>query len=471
VSLQRLPTSLVAERAVRLLRDLGESLTSRELARQILAATTADETVATRVLEAAFSGDPRLTYAEGQWRVSPSARAVPSRKAKQPVALSDRALIHVRGERLPGGPFRLISISALRLHDDEVVSACGGDAIAGRGGNRLRRAIRETLDGAIPVIHDPPGALRAVEDWLEEPLLAPISLRRLGRERAGLPAGHDLETLVGHLGLPWRETDDPLELADILDACLRSLCEPGELLESLRGTGRENRLDWSRFAFDREFLAKIPSVPGTYRFFGPGGELVYVGKSKNLNRRIGSYFREDGVKRSARTAKIVDAVHRIEYEPAGSDLEAVLREAEAIRNERPAANIQRQVHEREGRAKRLRSILILEPAASPFVLRAFLIRNGRMAGRVPIGPRGGGLKRVERILRDRFFETPAGPTSVSGHDLDVEVVVRWLSAHRDRVVAFDPTDLASPEEVVERLRWFLGHGSPFDSDGAPILSR
>ena len=471
MSSQPLPTSLVAERAVRLLRQQGEPATSRDLARQVLAATTADEAGATRVLEAAFAGDPRLTYSGGSWRVRPSAREVPSRKPAVTVVQPDRALIHIRGERLPEGSFQLTAISALRLHDDEVVSACGGDALSGDRGNRLRRAIRETLDGAIPVIHDPPGALRAVEEWLEEPLLAPISLRRLGRERAGLPAGHDLETLVGRLGLHWRETEDPLELADILDACLRSLREPGELLESLRGSGQGNRLDWSRFAFDREFLAKIPSVPGTYRFFDREGDLVYVGKSKNLNRRVGSYFRDDGVRRSARATKIVDAVHRIEYEASGSDLEAVLREAEAIRKERPSANVQREIHERKGRAARLRSILILEPASPPFVLRAFLIRNGRMAGRVPIGPRGGGLKRVERILRDRFFEASTGPTTISGPDLDVEVVVRWLSAHRDRVVAFDPTDLASPEEVVERLRWFLGHGSPFDNDGAPILSR
>ena len=113
----------------------------------------------------------------------------------------------------------------------------------------------------------------------------------------------------------------------------------------------------------------------------------------------------------------------------------------------------------------------MEPASPPAVLRAYLIREGRLIDRVAIGPRGGGLRKIERILEDRFFSTPSGPTTVAGPDLEVEVIVRWLAANRDRVVAFDPTDLKTTREVIERLRWFLGQGGPFDPDGSPILTR
>ena len=91
--------------------------------------------------------------------------------------------------------------------------------------------------------------------------------------------------------------------------------------------------------------------------------------------------------------------------------------------------------------------------------------------RVGIGPRGGGLKRIERILDDYFFFAPSGPTPVAGPDLDVELVVRWLATARDRAVAFDPTTLRSAQEVTDRLRWFLDQGSPFDPDGDPIFTR
>ena len=86
-----------------------------------------------------------------------------------------------------------------------------------------------------------------------------------------------------------------------------------------------------------------------------------------------------------------------------------------------------------------------------------------------LGPRGGGLRRIARILNDHFFSTPEGPHVIEGPDLDVQIVVRWLSANRDRVVAFDPTDLGSSEEVIERLEWFLHQGGLFDPDGVPIL--
>lgn len=457
---------------MRYLRDRDDPVASRRLAREVLAISSSDETAATRVLEAAFAGDARLAYDGKAWQLNPD----PTPRGAPPAVVRtiepDRALVLIDGDpALRGRPFRLRSVSALRLHGEEVLAACGGDASRGQYGSRLRRALLETLDGAIPIIHDPPGGLRALEAWLEEPLAAPISLRRLGQQRVGLPASHDLAALVARLGLAWRETEDPLELADMLDACLEALRRPDESLQELRGSRSGVRpIDWSRYAFNREFLRHVPRVPGTYRFYDVQGKLLYVGKSKDLNRRIGSYFREGGPPRSPRVQALLDAVHRIEYEAIGSELEAMLREAEAIRRELPARNVQRQVRDHKRGAK-LDSILILEPMQPPSVLRAFLIRQGRLIDRVSVGPRGGGLKRIERILTDYFFSSPAGPTLVEGPDLDVELVVRWLAANRDSVVAFDPTDLPSADEVIERLRWFLGHGGPFDIDGSPILTR
>jgi len=466
------PISLAAERAVRLLKLTDGPVDSLRLAEEVLSTSAPDEATARRILETAFSGDPRLVCEDGMWRLTGEpAPAVDGERRPEPPE-PDRALLFLEGGvPAPGEPYRLTTVAALRLRDDEVISACGGDALEGAGANRLRRTIREILDGAVPVVHDPPGSLRALESWLDEPLNMPISVRRLAQRRMGLPARHDLEELAGRAGLPWRRTEDPLEMADTLDACLGLLRKPGESLYDLRvalGEG-ERPVDWKRYAFDREFLRAIPRTAGTYRFYDADGNLIYVGKSNNLNRRLGSYFRESG-RRSKRVRKLLDALHRIEYTASGSDLEAMLREAESIRRRRPERNVQRRVHAR-GRGDKLQSILILEPAESPLVLRAFLIRHGRLLARVGIGPRGGGLRRIQRILDDRYFGGPEGPTPVGGPDLDVEVVVRWLSANRDRVVAFDPTELRSSREVIERLEWFLIQGSPFDPDGSPVHRR
>jgi hypothetical protein len=464
------PVSLVAERAVRFLKRHGNPADSVSMTRELLATTVADEGAARQVLETAFAGDPRLVYGRRGWSLASRAEDAPATvKPPEP----DRVLILIQGARsAPGKPFQLRAVSVLRLQDEEVVAACGGDTSEGPSSKHLRRAIIETLDGAAIVVHDPPGALHSFEKWLGEILPAPISLRRLAQARLGLRASHDLPTLAARLGLIWRETDDPLEQADTLDACLKALRRPGESLQDLRiSTMRGVRpINWSRFAFDREFLRRIPKVPGTYRFYDAEDRLLYVGKSKNLYRRIGSYFRE-GLTRSPRIQELLDRLYRIEYEHTGSELEAILREAEQIRRDQPDANVQRDVHAREGRAARLRSILILEPAEPPAVLRAYLIHRGRLLARVSIGPRGGGLPRIQRILEDHFFFAPDGPTPVAGPDLDVELVVRWLAANRDRAVAFDPTTLQSAEDVTDRLRWFLDQGTPFDSDGSPVFTR
>lgn len=472
------PVSLVAERAVRFLRERGSPADSREMARELLATHASDESAARGVLESAFGGDPRLAYDAGVWKLtgerleSPTVTARPRRVPRRPDP--DRTLILLRGETLPDTRrFELSGISVIRLQGDEVVGACGGDTVKGSPGNRLRRAVIQTLDGAIPVVHDPPGALRALENWLQEPVALPVSLRKLGQRRLGLPARHELDDFMARLRIPWRQVDDPLEQADTLDAGLRALLRKGESLQELRAslsTGPPP-IDWTRYAFDRDFLRKVPKVPGTYQFFDSTGNLLYVGKSNDLNRRLSSYFRETAGSRSKRIQALLDSLYRIEYQHRGSALEATLREAELIAKRKPSKNVQRRVEPRRGRAARLQSILILEPGAPPDVLRAYLIREGRLIDSVAIGPRGGGLMRIRRVLDDWFFSAPAGPTTIAGPDLDVEIVVRWLATNRDNVVAFDPTDLRSSDEVIERLRWFLNQGGPFDTDGMPILTR
>ncbi len=465
------PISLVAEKAIRLLRTRKAPLDSVTLARELLATRTADETTARRVLETAFAGDPRLSYASGGW-VTRLPATDPPEPAEGPASDPDRVLLLVRGGRpARGRPYVLTHVTAIRVHDDDVVAACGDRIGGGTAGQTLRAAVREVLEGAIPVVHDPPGSLAALERWLDEPLEAPVSLRRLAHARLGLPLTHDLETLLERLDLDWRESEDPLELADALDAALEAIRQPGETLDALRREpGAPPPVEWSRFAFDRRFLAEIPSVPGTYQFFDREDRLIYAGKSKNLHRRVGSYFRQ-ATSRSGRVQRLLERLHRIEIEPLGSDLEAMLQEAELIKSRDPEHNVQRRIRPRTRLAARLSSILILEPAAAPLALRAYLIRNGRLLGKIGIGPRGGGLKKIERLLDDHFFSIPSGPTDVTGPDVDVEIVTRWLASNRDRAVAFDPTDMPSAREVTDRLRWFLGQDSLHDPDGTPKVTR
>ena len=146
------PVSLVAERAVRYLKERGQPVDSRRLARDLLATRAPDEATARSVLEAAFAGDPRLVYAKRGWSLSRSAPRRLLSPSHPGVAEADRTLLFLLGEpqRLRQ-PFNLAGVSAIRLRGEEVLAACGGDTVSGPAGNRLRRAILETLDGAVPV--------------------------------------------------------------------------------------------------------------------------------------------------------------------------------------------------------------------------------------------------------------------------------------------------------------------------------
>ncbi len=468
------PSSVVAERAVRYLHSSGKPASSVRLARELLSLSIADEQRATRVLSAAFVGDPRLVYDDGAWRpdlakavAGPSGAAVPL--APQP----DVAFVLVNGVRVAArGPFSLTSVAASRRRGETIVAACGGDCSSPATAPELRARLRALLEGARVVLHAPPGGRGAIESFIEEPLIDPLPLPLLARRRLHKPALHSLEDIAGALSLSALIDDDPLRGIELLPACFDALREPGESWDATAGachpTGEG--VPWSRYAFSRDDVRALPPTPGTYRLYDLDSKLLYVGKSNNLKRRLASWFLNEAP-RGARSRAIVEAVHRFEVKPSGSSLEALLREAEQIRRDEPERNVQRAVHARKERAARLRSILILEPAEAPWILRAWLIREGQLLDSVPLGPRGGGLRRIERVLQDEFFDPREGPRSARSRPVDVEIVARWLAEHRDKAVAFDPTHLKTTDEVVSRLRWFLERGALRDPEGSPILPR
>ena len=91
-------------------------------------------------------------------------------------------------------------------------------------------------------------------------------------------------------------------------------------------------------AFDaRPFLTNLSSKPGVYRMLSGAGEVLYVGKARNLKRRLSSYFRASGLdsKTLALTAKVAD----IQVTVTNSETEALLLEQSLIKQERPHYNV------------------------------------------------------------------------------------------------------------------------------------
>jgi excinuclease ABC subunit C len=91
-------------------------------------------------------------------------------------------------------------------------------------------------------------------------------------------------------------------------------------------------------SFDsKTFVDSLPGRPGVYRMLGAEGEILYVGKARNLKNRVGSYFQASNVqpKVQALVAKTVN----MEVTITNSEIEALLLEYNLIKKHRPRFNV------------------------------------------------------------------------------------------------------------------------------------
>ena len=87
----------------------------------------------------------------------------------------------------------------------------------------------------------------------------------------------------------------------------------------------------------RDHLRRLPGKPGVYRMIGAEGEVLYVGKAKNLKNRVTSYAR--GLGHSNRIARMIDLTRAMEFVVTATETEALLLEANLIKRLRPRFNI------------------------------------------------------------------------------------------------------------------------------------
>ena len=84
-------------------------------------------------------------------------------------------------------------------------------------------------------------------------------------------------------------------------------------------------------------LKRIPEQPGVYQYFDKEGQIIYVGKAKNLHRRVNSYFSKDH--QSSKTRQLVSHIADIKYVVVENELDAFLLENNLIKQYQPRYNI------------------------------------------------------------------------------------------------------------------------------------
>ena len=84
-------------------------------------------------------------------------------------------------------------------------------------------------------------------------------------------------------------------------------------------------------------VQNLPEKPGSYQYYDDEGTIIYVGKAKNLKRRVSSYFNKE--QQSRKTALLVSKIRNITYTVVNSEEDALLLENSLIKQYKPRYNV------------------------------------------------------------------------------------------------------------------------------------
>ncbi len=86
-------------------------------------------------------------------------------------------------------------------------------------------------------------------------------------------------------------------------------------------------------------LKNIPKKPGVYQFRDDLGELIYIGKAKNLKNRVSSYFNKETYRINAKTKVLVNKIRNITFTIVDTEIDAWLLENSLIKKHQPKYNV------------------------------------------------------------------------------------------------------------------------------------
>ncbi len=144
-------------------------------------------------------------------------------------------------------------------------------------------------------------------------------------------------------------------------------------------------------------LRHMPTHPGVYQFKDAGGEILYIGKAKSLRARVRSHFVVDGAT-SLKNVEMLKRVSDVDTIVVGSEAEALLLEANLIKEHRPRFNIQLRDDKRYPYIK----VTVQEPFPRVYVTRRLANDGARYFGPyTEVGAMRQALEVVKRLYTVR----------------------------------------------------------------------
>jgi DNA polymerase III epsilon subunit family exonuclease len=198
---------------------------------------------------------------------------------------------------------------------------------------------------------------------LSEPPLCTAALAR--RLLEGRVRRVGLASLANFFGVPTRPCHRALPDAEATAQVLIHLIGLAQELGARRLSElRALAAPRKRRVYDKRSLARgAPTRPGVYLFRDRHGQVLYVGRARDLRARLRSYFRSESQRPSVEAALL--ALERIEWRVLGSELEAALEELRLIRELQPPANSRSRRKEHGVYLKRRGEDLVVSKTATP----------------------------------------------------------------------------------------------------------
>ncbi len=349
-----------ADRLVELVEERRGPVVADEAARRLFALRQAPVALARSLLAEVVEADARLA-----WNGDAVSLARPPGDG---LALEDATYVVVDLETtgLRPGASQICEIGAVRVRGLELAEefqtlvdpgmpmAAAAAALTGLRDTQLRAApppalaVRRFLEfagsDAVLVAHNARFDLafldRETERLTGSRIAAPVVdtvplARRLLAGRVPRASLAQLSYFLGTATQPChRALPDAMATAEVLLALIGLAQERGaRTVADLVSLGATR----TRRVWDKRHLAfGAPPRPGVYLFHDRNGQVLYVGRARDLRARLRSYFRSERQRPAVEAA--VAAAERIEWRVLGSELEAALEELRLIRELRPPAN-------------------------------------------------------------------------------------------------------------------------------------
>jgi hypothetical protein len=463
----------VKERIFKYLQEAGRGVAATEILNAILNIRTPTTNSADRVVAGFLGQDPRFACAEGLWHLK-----LPSAELTR-FDFSQAVILYVRSPSRTGalkdlwGAIQFVDTHLQGFAEQEFVDTHFQAEFAD---TRFQEFTKQT----------PINILGKIRSEISEKLLVAWSSRELqlwnaflhskgleawrgdrvylrnlaARVLMRIPSKLQPEDLASVLCISLPDEARPREVLKYLNACWLQLIErvPAELrrnFDSLQEwmDGPKNDADFSHFAFGPSFLRRLPRASGVYIMKDGKGTVLYVGKSRNLKRRVSSYFTPRALCHP-KIARIYKQLHSIEIRRTANEIEALLLEMRLIKDLCPAINMQTEIHQRQAGSHEGLNILLFVLEGGQKRAKIYFLRNGIFAGRCSALMGHPPSERLQDKVESLFF-TQGRRRKRQNQIWEKEIVFRWFKANQRRINYLDVDEVEGFIGVLARLQHYL----------------